>query len=48
MMAIERMYVLRVHRLLNVLASQADSYGGLSTPCFNRVLPDEKKKHLGY
>ena len=46
MTAIERLRVSQVHCLVNLLASQANSYGGLSTPCFNQVFPD-KKNSLG-
>ena len=42
MVAIKRLRVLRVHHLLILLASQAYFYGGLSNPCFIRVLRDEK------
>ena len=42
MMESERLRVLQVHHLLILLACHANSYGWLSTPCFNRVLPDEK------
>ena len=41
LMAIERQCVLQVHHLLILLVCQASSYGGLSSPCFNQVLPDE-------
>ena len=40
MTATERQHVLRLHRLLILLASQTYSYGGLHTPCSNRVLLD--------
>ena len=41
-MATERLRALRVHCLLILLASEVNSYGGLSMPCYNRVLPNEK------
>ena len=43
MMGTER-HVLRVHRLLILLVSQANSYGGLSRPCFNQVLTPRRKE----